>query len=263
MLVDRFGPRIMYSSLLAISGVLCFCYALADSFETMALTRFLLGFVGAGFVIGIRMVGEWFPARQVGIAEGICGGWGNFGSAAAAMTLPTLALAFGGDDGWRWSVGFTGAIALAYSGIYYMSVSNTPKGATYFKPKKTGAMEVTLKSDFYLYVVMLAPMMIALAVLAWKLGPANLKMLSTSVTNTIYALLAFLYALQVYKARSVNKNVFKRGVPEIHRYSYRQVAVLDLAYLIPFGSELAVVSMLPLFFMDTFGLSAVLAGMLA
>jgi NNP family nitrate/nitrite transporter-like MFS transporter len=26
----------------------------------------------------------------VGIAEGIYGGWGNFGSAFAAMTLPTL-----------------------------------------------------------------------------------------------------------------------------------------------------------------------------
>jgi NNP family nitrate/nitrite transporter-like MFS transporter len=41
------------------------------------------------------------------------------------------------------------------------------------------------------------------------------------------------------------------------------MAVLDLAYLVTFGSELAVVSMLPLFFKDTFGLSLVAAGMLA
>jgi NNP family nitrate/nitrite transporter-like MFS transporter len=39
--------------------------------------------------------------------------------------------------------------------------------------------------------------------------------------------------------------------------------VLDLAYLVTFGSELAVVSMLPLFFNDTFELSQVAAGMLA
>ena len=38
------------------------------------------------------------------MAEGIYGGWGNFGSAAAAMSLPTVALLFGGDNGWRYAV---------------------------------------------------------------------------------------------------------------------------------------------------------------
>ena len=70
MLVDAFGPRRIYSLLLFISSFLCFGFAFADSFEQLALMRFLLGFVGAGFVIGIRMIGEWFPARQVGLAEG-------------------------------------------------------------------------------------------------------------------------------------------------------------------------------------------------
>ena len=153
MLVDKYGPKIMYSLLLGISSVLCFFFAIADSFEQMALARFLLGFVGAGFVIGIRMISEWFPAKQVGLAEGIYGGWGNFGSAAAAMSLPTVALMFGGENGWRYALAVTGAIALVYAFIYYNSVSDTPKGSTYFKPKKSGAMEVTSKGDFFLYVV--------------------------------------------------------------------------------------------------------------
>ncbi len=263
MLVDKLGPRIVYSVLLVISGLLCVAFALADSFEAMAVTRFLLGFVGAGFVIGIRMVGEWFPARQVGVAEGIYGGWGNFGSAAAAMTLPTLAFFFGGEDGWRWAIGCTGAVAIIYAGIYYKSVRNTPKGSTYFKPKKTGAMEVTSKRDFFIYIFMLAPMMLALGVLAWKLGPGNLSMLSATATNGIYGVLAALYGYQVYQAWKINRDVFRRSVPQIHRYKFKQVAVLDLAYLVTFGSELAVVSMLPLFFMDTFGLSTVMAGLLA
>ena len=92
MLVDRFGPRLVYSSLLVVSGVLCCAFAFAQTYEQMALLRFLLGFVGAGFVIGIRMVGEWFPAKSVGLAQGIYAGWGNFGGAAAAFTLPTIAL---------------------------------------------------------------------------------------------------------------------------------------------------------------------------
>ena len=115
MLTDKYGPRLTYAVLLAVCSIPCFMFALADSFEQAAIARFLLGFIGAGFVIGIRMVSEWFPANELGTAEGIYGGWGNFGSAAAAMTLPTVALMFGGDDGWRYAVGITGALSLAFS----------------------------------------------------------------------------------------------------------------------------------------------------
>lgn len=263
MLVDKFGPKIMYSLLLASSSILCFIFAIADSFEMMAIMRFLMGFVGAGFVIGIRMIGEWFPAKQVGVAEGIYGGWGNFGSAAAAMTLPTLALIYGGDNGWRYAIATTGVIALIYSVIYYQNVHNTPKGSTYFKPKKTGAMEVTSKGDFYLYCLMNIPMYLALAVLNWKLGPNNLGMLTSTAELTIYIILAAMFVYQFSHIWKINKHIFTEEVPEIHRYKFKQVAVLDLAYLVTFGSELAVVSMLPGFFMDTFELTQVMAGMLA
>ena len=112
MLVDKFGPRIMYATLLALCGARCLFFAVATSYEMLAMARLLLGCVGAGFVIGIRLISEWFPARQVGLAEGIYGGWGNFGSAAAALSLPLVALAFGGPNAWRWAVATTGIIAL-------------------------------------------------------------------------------------------------------------------------------------------------------
>lgn len=263
MLVDHFGPKIVYSILLALSGVLCFFYALSDSFEQLAVTRFLMGFVGAGFVIGIRMVSEWFPAREVGVAEGIYGGWGNFGSAAAALTLPTLALLFGGEDGWRYAIGSTGLVAILYSFIYYLNVSNTPKGSTYFKPKKSGAMEVSSKGDLILYLLMNLPMYGALAVLNWKLSPANLGLYGDGVALLLYGLLCSIYLIQSFKVLQVNRHVLKGDLPEIDRYSFKQVAMLDLAYLVTFGSELAVVSMLPLFFLDTFEITPVLAGMVA
>ena len=263
MLVDHFGPRRMYSLLLASSAFLCFGFAFADEYETLAIMRFLLGFVGAGFVIGIRMVSEWFPAKQVGVAEGIYGGWGNFGSAGAAMLLPTVALWYGGDDGWRYALATTGVLALVYAVIYFFSVSDTPKGSTYFKPKKSGAMEVTSKGDFFLYLIMNIPMYAALAVLTWKLGPANLKMLSSGFTLIIYATLAGVFVFQTIRIYQINSHVFKQQVAEIDRYKFKQVAILDLAYLVTFGSELAVVSMLPLFFQDTFELTPRLAALLA
>ncbi|MDF1530571.1 MAG: MFS transporter, partial [Sedimenticola sp.] len=185
------------------------------------------------------------------------------GSAAAALSLPTLALLYGGDEGWRYAIASTGMITLVYSVIYYKLARNTPKGSTYFKPKKTGAMEVTSKGDFFFYLLMNIPMYAALAVLTWKLSPANLGMLSETVSYAIYAGLVALYAYQTSQVWRINGHIFTTPVPEIHRYKFKQVAILDVAYLVTFGSELAVVSMLPLFFKDTFDLSLVQAGLLA
>jgi len=193
MLVDAFGPRRIFSMLLAVSSVLCFGFALAEDYEQLALMRFLLGFVGAGFVIGIRMIGEWFPAKQTGIAQGIYGGWGNFGSAGGALILPSLALWYGGDDGWRWAIASTGVLTAIYSVVYFFSVTDTPKGSTYFKPKKSGALEVTSVGDLILYLLMNIPLYAALAVLTWKLGPDNLGMLGSAVSYLFYASLLGLY----------------------------------------------------------------------
>ena len=263
MLVDKYGPRLIFSGLLFISSIICFFFAMADSYQMLLATRFALGFVGAGFVIGIRMIGEWFPAKQVGVAEGIYGGWGNFGSAASAMLLPSLALMYGGENGWRYAIATTGAVALLYSFVYFKLARNTPKGSTYFKPKKTGAMEVTSKGDFFFYLLMNIPMYAALAVLAWKLGPANLNIIGAVPTDSIYLGLLALYVYQTSQVWRINKHIFSEEVAEIHRYKFKQVAILDLAYFVTFGSELAVVSMLPLFFKDTFDLSLVQAGLLA
>lgn len=263
MLTDRYGPRLVYSLLLAICSIPCFMFALADSFIQAAIARFLLGFIGAGFVVGIRLVSEWFPHNELGTAEGIYGGWGNFGSAAAAFTLPTLALAFGGEDGWRYAVGITGLMSLAFSFIFYKNVTDTPKGSTYFKPAQVTAMEVTSKGDFFFLLIMKIPMYAALALLTWKLSPSNINMLSDMAVYSVYAGLAALYVYEVSQVWKVNKNVFKEEVPEIHRYKFKQVAVLNVLYFATFGSELAVVSMLPLFFSETFELTPVLAGMVA
>ncbi len=263
MLTDRYGPRKTYSALLATCSIPCFMYAMADTFTQAAVARFFLGAIGAGFVIGIRMVSEWFPARQLGTAEGIYGGWGNFGSAAAAMALPSLALLFGGDDGWRYAIGLTGLLSLVFSVVYYLNVTDTPKGSTYFRPKNIGGMEVTSKGDFFLLLLMKIPMYAALALLAWKLSPQGVKMISGSIVQGIYVGLIALYIVDCWKTWLVNKEMFSTPVPAIHQYNFKQVAVLNVLYFATFGSELAVVSMLPLFFVDTFNLTPVMAGLLA
>lgn len=261
MLTDLYGPRRVYSGLLIACSIPCFVFAVADNFTQLALARFALGFIGAGFVIGIRMVSEWFPAEELGTAEGIYGGWGNFGSAAAAFTLPTIALWFGGENGWRWAIALTGLMSLIYGFIYYASVQDVPKGSKYFRPKNATAMEVTSKGDLLFLLVMKVPLYIALGALAWRLR--NVAIFTTPTMYIVWFGLLLLYAYDSMLAVRANRRVLTEEVPAFQRYSFKQVAILNILYFATFGSELAVVSMLPLFFADTFGLSPVVAGMVA
>ncbi|HEC19579.1 MAG TPA: MFS transporter [Gammaproteobacteria bacterium] len=263
MLVDKLGPRIMYTGILVLGGLISIAFAWAGSYEQLALLRFFSGFIGAGFVVGIRMIGEWFPARQTGLAQGIYGGWGNFGAAGAALTLPFIAANVGGTNGWRIALTAASVVAIAYGLLYYTRVSNTPKGSTYFKPKKTGAMEVTSAGDLLLYMVMNIPLFLALGILTWKLSPANMGLIGDGATWIIYAALLGIYLVQVWKIWHINGHVLKKPVPELHRYKFKQVAILDFAYLVTFGTELAVVSMLAMFYVNWFDVPKVTAAVLA
>ncbi|HEB27476.1 MAG TPA: MFS transporter, partial [Porticoccus sp.] len=148
--------------------------------------------------------------------------------------------------------------------FYYFNARNTPKGSTYFKPKKSGGLEVTSWGDLWFYLAMNIPMYLALAVLTWKLSPSNLGLLTSTAVNLIYIGLVVLYFFQASQIWKVNHEHLKAGVPEMQRYKFKQVAILDWSYFVTFGSELAVVSMLPLFFLETFeGLDPVKAGLLA
>lgn len=265
-LVDRFGPRLMYSLLLAISGVLCLGFAMAQTYSQLAAARFLLGFSGAGFVIGIRLVTEWFPARQAGAAQGIYGGWGNFGAAVANFILPAMAVGFASmmTDGWRGAVAVAGVVSIFYAGVFYVKVRNTPKGATYFSPKKFGPMEVTSWGDLFLYIIMCAPIFIAMAIICWRLSPAGVALLSEGVTYAIWLGLFAWFIFQAVNIYRISADNLRQGVPELHRYKFKQVAMLDLAYMVTFGSEVAVVSMLPLLFTgEAYGYTPAKAALLA
>ncbi|MGZ8959761.1 MAG: MFS transporter, partial [Methylosarcina sp.] len=139
-----------------------------------------------------------------------------------------------------------------YAVVYFFSVSDTPKGSTYFKPKKAGAMEVTSYADLIFYIMMTLPLYAALTLLTWKLSPAGVNLLPEAPAIGAYVIIWILYFYNVHKIIHINKEHLRHPIDEIHKYKFKQVAILDLVYLITFGSELAVVSMLPLFFYNTF-----------
>ena len=267
MILDRLGPRLTYSGLLIYAAIPCLTFAFAQDFNQLVYSRLALSIVGCGFVIGIRMVAEWFPPREIGLAEGIYGGWGNFGSAGAAFTLPTVAAATAflaaGQLNWRLAIALTGIVAAVYGVVYLFSVQDTPPGKVYERPESSAGMEVTTKKDFWFLLLMNIPLVGILGVLAWRLN--QVKFLTSTALYIVWFLLACLYTFQAYNIYRANKALMtsKKRYPPEDRYKFSQVANLELSYLANFGSELAVVSMLPTFFQRGFGLDAALAGAVA
>ncbi len=286
MLLDKFGPRITYTCLLIYAAVPCLIFATATSFNQLVIGRLLMGIVGAGFVIGIRMTAEWFPPKEVGTAEGIYGGWGNFGSAFSAFTMVLIGMALSFLPGafqfpeaqtfnvlgigfssdvlnWRAAIAGSGIVAALYGVFYYFNVTDTPPGKVYRRPRSARGMEVTTVRDFWFLMAMNVPLTAILMVLAWRLNKVNF--LSVPAMYIVWVALLGLYAFQAYNCWAVNKELLsgRKRYPAEDRYRFKQVALLELTYIVNFGSELAVVSILPAFFEGTFGLDKATAGMIA
>ncbi len=261
MLVDRYGPKRVYSALLLAVAVPCVMCALASSYWQLVIARLLVSCVGAGFVVGIRLVGEWFDSREIGWAEGVYGGLGNFGMVGATFGLPLLALLFAPENGWRWAIGISGLLCAVYGVIFYLNVSDTPEGKEFRKPKRPGALEVCSRGDLLGLIFMQAPMVLCMGILVWKL--TEVKLLSPAAAYSVYICLAAVLVYQIVKIVRVNLPAWRNEpVEPDERYSFSQVAILCLCYVVTFGGELAVESMLPAYFEKMFGISVAAAGMM-
>jgi len=260
-LIDRYGARVVFSGLMVVMAVPTVVFTLADSFLQMLIARLVLSSVGAGFVIGIKMVAQWFPPKYIGRAEGFYAGWGNFGSAFAAMTLPWFAITFMddwlglGDNAWRWAMGVNGVVMAIYGVMYYFLVTDVPEGEVLHKADRTEPMMVSSYGDLVQYIVWSLPLIGALGVLAWRVGGVKIDgdpVVPAGFLWAVYGILAVAYAWHVVKVLQVNLPYLKAGVPEEEKYHWGSVAALNSTYFANFGAELAVVSMLPAFFENTF-----------
>jgi len=260
-LIDRFGARVVFSWLMIVMAIPTVAFAFSTTFTQMMITRLLMSGVGAGFVIGIKMVAQWFPPKYIGRAEGFYAGWGNFGSAFAAMTLPWFALTFLddwlglGDDAWRWAMAINGIVLAIYGVMYYFLVRDVPEGTTLERTKKAEPMLVTSYKDLVQYLVWSIPLVGALAVLAWRVSNVEVEgdvVLSDTMLYVIYVVLALVYVGHAVRTLQVNLPYLRAGVPEDEQYSFGSVVALNSTYFANFGAELAVVSMLPEFFETVF-----------
>jgi len=269
-LIDRYGPRKIFSGLLMVMSIPVFFFAFGNTFMQLLVSRLILSSIGAGFVIGIRLVADWFPPKMVGRAEGFYAGWGNFGSAFAAMTLPWIALELfkSYEDGWRYALAINGVVSFVYGIIYYKVAKDVPAGKKFVGVKKTQPFIATSWFDLIQLVIWSFPLVGALGALAWRLSNVSLSdtgepFISEEILYMIWGILLLVFFAHIGKTLQVNVPLLKKGFAEKEKYSFSSVAALNTTYFANFGAELAVVSMLPVFFESTFSISPTMAGMVA
>ncbi len=257
-LADYFGPRKVFSGLLVFSGIICIQFALADSFEECIFSRLMMGIAGGGFVVGIKMISDHFPARQMGIAQGIYAGWGNFGSAAAIFSLPLIAANFAPETGWRVAVACSGIACFIGALVYWKWAIDIPFSHKQSLSFSGFNIEISSQKDFILQIFLLSAIYAGLIFIVWKLEDSGYPIISANTAWILSAGLLILFAANIRKCYRVNKESLS-GRPR-WEYSFSQVAILSLAYALTFGSELAIVSIYPEWLQTVFGLTVVGAG---
>lgn len=261
-LTDQYGPQKVFTGLLLFAGGVCVTFSLSQSFEGLLVNRLLMGIVGGGFVVGIKMIAEWFPNHKMGTAQGIYAGWGNFGAAAAAFSLPLIALLFSTDLGWRIATAFSGLLCMIWAFIYFRYCPDVPERSPDFKVGIHGALEVQSKKDLILQSIVLFPIYGALMLFVWKLSGHPFSLISYPLFWALIAGLFGIFISNIIQCWKLNLPRIEKPVPEEKNYPFSQIAILSLVYSLTFGSELAVVSIFPQFLETTFSISVGLAGVL-
>ncbi|MFH8249362.1 nitrate/nitrite transporter [Microbacterium sp. B2969] len=96
-LTDRFGGRLMFTVLTAVSAIPVVLVAIAGavgSYGLLLAFGFLLGIAGTTFAIGIPFVNAWYEPARRGFATGLFGA-GMGGTALSSFFTPRMVAAFG------------------------------------------------------------------------------------------------------------------------------------------------------------------------
>lgn len=123
ILADRYGGKVVFTTMLFATSIPAFLVAHATSYPALLFYAFLVGFAGNVFSVGIAWNSAWFPKEQQGFALGVFGA-GNVGASVtkfigpALITLTPAAGYWGGviPGGWRF-VPFLYGILLILMGL--------------------------------------------------------------------------------------------------------------------------------------------------
>jgi NNP family nitrate/nitrite transporter-like MFS transporter len=132
-LCDKYGPRLVYTALLALGALPVIGIAFATSYPTFLVFRLLIGGIGASFVITQYHTSVMFAPNVVGTANAASAGWGNAGGGVTQTLMPWVLAAFlsaglAHSMAWRMSMLVPGTLMLLVAWAYWKFTQDCPQG---------------------------------------------------------------------------------------------------------------------------------------
>ena len=149
-LVDKYGPRLVYTWLLVICAVPVLLIGTSNTYTSFLLFRLAIGVIGASFVITQFHTSVMFAPNIKGTANATAGGFGNAGGGAANFFMPLIAAGFTAlgfcskEDSWRVAMIVPGVMLLMCAVLYYRYTKDGPEG----NYKETGYKVDSKKNTF-------------------------------------------------------------------------------------------------------------------
>ncbi len=119
---DKYGGRIVFTVLMAITVPAIWGMAYATEYWQFLAIGLVLGLAGGSFSVGTPYVARWFPKHRQGMAMGIFGA-GNAGAAVNKFVAPAILVAFG----WTMVPQVYAAIMLGTVLIFWLGSASDPK----------------------------------------------------------------------------------------------------------------------------------------
>ena len=147
-IIDVLGVKTGFAIFAFAWSVICMAHGLANNWHMLAALRGLLGFAEGAFSPGgLKVVSEWFPAKERGLAGGLY----NIGPSIGQMLAPPLV---GGAilyfNNWQISFVIVGAISLAWVAlwlVFYHPVTKHPRLSAEERHLIVSGQEQFLQSD--------------------------------------------------------------------------------------------------------------------
>ena len=121
ILTDRFGGRIVFSAVMAVSIIPALLMGWLTSYTQLLVYGFFIGIALASFSVGVAFVSPWYPPQAQGKAIGIYGA-GNIGQSMAAFGAPLIAKALG----FSWGFWLFAALTFVWLIAFLAKAENAP-----------------------------------------------------------------------------------------------------------------------------------------
>ena len=146
-IIDILGVKTGFALFAFLWSVICMAHGFANSWQMLAGLRGLLGFAEGAFSPGgLKVVSEWFPAKERGMAGGLY----NIGPSIGQMLAPPLVVWAILNYNWQASFVIVGAISLLWVVlwlIFYYPVAKHPSLSAEERELIVSGQENFVKAD--------------------------------------------------------------------------------------------------------------------